>query len=95
MKLNQNHFGVTLEETIPSTFIVEQGQTKTIKLKCGAGKSVGGTPPQRPPVLIQAGIKCNSDLFYFSIPALLQVLLTRSQVDHGILQTLWMEVPSG
>lgn len=71
MKLNQNHFGFALEEGFPAGFTVKQGETKSLRLRCAMGKNPGGQVPQRPPVLIQAGIKCNVDLFYFNLPAIL------------------------
>jgi hypothetical protein len=71
MKLNQNHFGVALDEMIPAGFTVNSGETNSIRLKCSLGKNPGGQAPQRPPYLIQAGIKCNIDLFYFNLPAIL------------------------
>lgn len=94
MKLNQNHFGIMLDESVPPGFSVASGESKTLKLKCSLGKNPGGTQPQRPPVLVQAGIKCNIDLFYFNIPALLQVLLGKQTIDPTYLQRVWMEVPS-
>ena len=52
MKLNQNHFGIVVDENIPSTFAVSNGETQTIKLKCSAGKNMGGAAPTRPPILV-------------------------------------------
>ena len=49
----------------------------------------------KPPILIQAGIKCTSDLFYFNIPMLLQVLFVRQNLDSlntQVLQQIWGEV---
>jgi hypothetical protein len=71
MKINQNHFGITLEEGFPPEFHVQHGETRHISLKCATGKNMGGAPPTRPPIIVQAGIKCNVDLFYFTMPVLL------------------------
>lgn len=94
MKLNQNHFGVTLDDGFPQGFHIQHGETKQITLKCSASKNMGGAPPTRPPILIQAGVKCNVDLFYFTIPVILQTLLTKSMPDQSLLQRVWAEVPS-
>ena len=94
MKFNQNHYGFSLDEPFPPTFGLQPGESKNIKLRCSLGVSKGGAPPQKPPVLIQAGLKCSLDLFYFSIPALLQVTLAKQQADPNQVQKLWVEVPT-
>jgi len=85
MKFNQNHYGLALEEAIPSSFLLQQGETKGLKLRCALGQGKGGPPPQRPPVVIQAGVKCSVDLFYFSLPVLLQVILSKQQPESDLV----------
>jgi hypothetical protein len=91
MKLNQNHFGVSLEEPLPPGFSLMPGESKQLALRCTLSNP-GGPAPQRPPVLIQAGIKCSLDLFYFTLPALLQVLLSPSKPEFS-LGDLWRQHP--
>ncbi len=77
MKLNKNYLGLQLDEDFPQITIFS-GQSQQINLKLHMRGPFAEAPVQ-PPVLIQTGLMCSLDLFYFDIPALLQIAFTKSE----------------
>ncbi|CDW71914.1 ap-1 complex subunit beta-1 isoform x3 [Stylonychia lemnae] len=96
MKINTNYYGVNVVHPFPSDLTVSPGETKFVKLSCATMINNGQTAPAKPPILIQSGIKCNLDLFYFDIPMLSQVLFTRQSggMNTSQLQMMWESIPS-
>jgi hypothetical protein len=74
MKLNTNYLGLQLDEEFPKVTLVS-GQSQQVNLRLHMRGPFADAPVQ-PPVLIQTGIMCSLDLFYFDIPALLQIGFT-------------------
>ncbi|TNV84540.1 hypothetical protein FGO68_gene17379 [Halteria grandinella] len=93
MKLNQNHFGLALHDPFPTPFTLRPQESRSLTLTCHQNRAPGGPPPLRPPVLIQAGINCSLDLFYFTLPALLQVLLSPTQLEYQMCSRIWSSFP--
>jgi len=63
----------------------------TLHCSLGAG---GGPAPEKPPIIIQTGLKTSVDLWYFNLPMLLQIVLTpQPQPNLHELRALWNQVP--
>lgn len=75
LKVNNNIFGVQAEEPIPSSFFVAMGGSVEVKVRCSIMKANVGAQMPQGMFVVQAGIKCSLDLFYFSFPVLFQTLL--------------------
>ena len=68
--MNVNYFGFTVDEGIASDFVVAPGTTVETYVLCSPAPQPSGDPPQKPPILIQCGLMCSLDLFFFEMPAL-------------------------
>ena len=75
LKVNNNIFGVHAEEPIPQSFFVAMGGSVEVKVRCSIMKANVGAQMPQGMLVVQAGIKCFLDLFYFSFPVLFQTLL--------------------
>jgi hypothetical protein len=75
MKINNNLFGIINADPIPQNFTVSQGSVAKISIKCKISpQSSNPTPPQGSVIIVQAGLKCSMDLFYFNFPVLLHTM---------------------
>ena len=74
LKLNTNYYGIAEQENFPSSFFVARGASVTTRLTCKPNANCTQDPPKGAPILIQAGIKCSIDLFYFNIPMLAHMI---------------------
>lgn len=79
LKINNNLFGVAAEEPILASFFVASGSAVETKVRCSIMKgNINGQAAQGM-LVVQAGIKCSCDLFYFSFPILFQTLLQEQE----------------
>ena len=69
-KMNVNYFGYVVDEGLPASLVIAPGTTMETQILCSPTGGLQGEPPQRPPILIQCGIMCSLDLFFFEMPVL-------------------------
>lgn len=75
MKFNNNYYGLQTAEKVDQSFSVPVGQVGTTSVKIQIMNAMSeGNAPQKPPILIQVGLFCSLDVFYFEIPVLAQTL---------------------
>ena len=80
--MNVNYFGYTVDEGIPQNLVVAPGTTVETHLLCSPTAGISGEPPQRPPILIQCGLMCSLDLFFFEMPVLAQCLFEQASQNR-------------
>jgi hypothetical protein len=73
LKLNSNHYGLEVKTQISPGFQVAPGQSSSCSVPLSKMTNLGQTAPTGPIVLVETGIKCSLDLFFFQVPMLLQV----------------------
>jgi len=75
LKINNNFYGIQAGP-IQSSFYVAQGAQVECVVPCTAMENgLSGQVPTSNVILVEAGIKCNLDLFYFTFPVLVHTLL--------------------
>lgn len=81
LKINNNIFGVEAVDQIQPSFFIAAGASVETKIRCSIMKgNQNGQIPQGM-FVVQAGIKCSYDLFYFSFPVLFQTLLQEQDIN--------------
>ena len=87
-KLNTNFFGYTVEQSVPQDLVVAPGTTVETHAIVNRTGATNGEPPQRPPILVQAGLMCSLDLFFFEMPVLAQVLFEKNPQNGAFANAL-------
>ncbi len=75
IQLKPNYFGLFVEKPL-KVFIPPGGSSFTeIKLGIQSGGPTDMSAQPSVPLILTFGLKCNIDIFYFSVPCMLHVLL--------------------
>ena len=76
MQMNKNPFGLNVREDLPRSLFIGRGNTVEFEVKLAPNLIKDGYDPQCP-YRVQAAMKTNVDVFYFTVPIMMSVFLDR------------------